>query len=144
MEPMKIAGAVLVVLALVVGIVPLFTDCQSQGKAITLPNGKTIPMKCHWTGQAELATAGPVLFLGVSVAINRRKETLRFLSITGIVLGLAVILLPTTLIGVCANPDMLCNMVMRPSLIFAGALIVAASLVALLAARGDEVELVDS
>ena len=38
---MKIIGAVLIVLSLVVAIAPLFTDCQSQGRAIVLENGKT-------------------------------------------------------------------------------------------------------
>ena len=36
-------------LALVIGIVPFLTDCQSQGRALTLQTGRTIPMKCHWT-----------------------------------------------------------------------------------------------
>ena len=138
---MKTAGAVVVILALIIGVLPQFTDCQSQGKAITLPNGRTIPMKCHWTGQAALATAGPILGLGIMVAVNRRRQTLRALSILGILLGLAVISLPTTLIGVCGNPDMICNMVMRPSLIFAGVLIVAASLGVLVATRGDGAEI---
>jgi hypothetical protein len=52
--------------------------------------------------------------------------------------GALVILLPTTLIGVCANPDMLCSMVMRPALILAGILIIAASAAGLLGSRGAE------
>lgn len=140
---MKIAGAVIIILALIIGILPQFTDCQSQGRAITLPNDKTVPMKCHWTGQAALATAGPILCLGILVAVNRRRQTLRALSILGIVLGLAVISLPATLIGVCGNPDMICNMVMKPSLIFAGVLVMAASLGVLVAVRGDGTEVAD-
>jgi hypothetical protein len=128
---MKIIASILVILALVVGLVPQFTDCASQGKALTLQNGKTVPMKCHWTGQAEIAIAGPLFILGGLMAFNRRRETLRNLSILGIVLGVFVVLLPTALIGVCANPEMLCNSVMKPTLIFGGTVASLASLVGL-------------
>jgi hypothetical protein len=137
---MKAVGAMLIVLALVIGLVPLFTDCQSQGKAITLANGSTIPMKCHWTGRAELALAGPLLLVGGLIAGSRRRQTLRSLSVVGLVLGIAAILVPTVLIGVCGNPDMMCNMLMRPTLVFAGTLVSAASLAALVALRGPEPE----
>jgi len=137
---MKTLGAFLILLALIVGAVPLFTDCQSQGKALTLANGRTIPMKCHWTATAEIAMAVPLLVVGGLMTFNRRQETLRALSIVGIVLGVFVILLPTNLIGVCMNPDMLCNSVMKPTLILAGALITAASLVVLIILRKEEPE----
>ena len=39
------------------------------------------------------------------------------LSILGLAFGAFLILLPTALIGVCANPDMICNSVMKPTLI---------------------------
>lgn len=135
---MKAIGGLLIILALVVGIVPLFTTCESQGKAIALPNGTSIPMKCHWTGRAELVAAVPLLALGAIMVPTRRRETLRALSILGMLTGALVILLPTTLIGVCANPDMLCSMVMRPALILAGILIIAASAAGLLGSRGAE------
>jgi hypothetical protein len=141
MVPMKFIAGVLIVLALAVGVVPLFTDCESQGKAIELANGKLIPMKCHWTGRAELALAAPTLFLGGVLAFGRRRETERALAVLGLVLGAAVIAVPSLLIGVCANPDMLCNMVMRPALIFAGILIVAASAAALVRLRGEGPEI---
>ena len=137
---MKVIGSILILLALAVAIVPRFTDCQSQGKAIVLSDGKTIPMKCHWTGVAELATAGPLVVLGGIMTVSRHKQTLRALAILGIVLGIFVILLPAQLIGVCASAEMLCNMVMRPSLMFAGVLVVATSVVVLLAARGPETQ----
>jgi hypothetical protein len=137
---MKAAGAIIFVLALVIGLVPLFTDCQSQGKAITLANGSTIPMKCHWTGRAELALAVPLLFVGGLMAGSRRRQTLRSISLLGLVLGISAILIPSVLIGVCSNPDMLCNMLMRPTLIFAGTLVSATNLAVLVALRGPEVE----
>ena len=127
-------------MALVVGAVPLFTDCQSQGKTMTLANGRTVPMKCHWTGRAEIAMAAPLLVVGGLMAYNRRRETLRALSILGIVSGVFIILLPTNLIGVCMGAEMLCNMAMRPTLVLTGALITSASLVALMILRREEAE----
>ena len=128
---MKIAAAAIVILALVIGIVPQFTDCQSQGRALTLQNGKTVPMKCHWTAIAEIGMAVPLLGLGAVTAVSKRKESRRIIAGFGALLGLFVILLPTALIGVCASADMLCNSVMKPTLIFSGILIIAISLVTL-------------
>ena len=51
----KILAGLIIVLALVIGIVPQFTDCQSHGRAIALANGTTVPMKCHWTARRHWA-----------------------------------------------------------------------------------------
>ena len=132
---MKVLGSIIIILALVIAIVPLFTDCESQGKAITLANGKTIPMKCHWTGRAALAMAFPLATVGLLMVVSRRKETQRALSIVAVVSGIMVILLPTYLIGVCAGADMLCHMIEGPVLILAGVLALAAGLVGLFLTR---------
>ena len=125
---MKIAAALIVVLALVIGLVPQFTDCQSQGRALTLQNGKTVPMKCHWTAIAEIGMAVPLLGVGTVTALSKRKESRRILAGFGALLGVFVILLPTALIGVCASADMLCNSVMKPTLILGGILVIGLSL----------------
>jgi hypothetical protein len=135
---MKVIGAIIVVLALVVGILPQFTDCLAQGKAIELPNGATMPMKCHWTRQAEVAIAIPLGLVGILTVTNKRRQTLRALSILAVALGLGAILLPAYLIGVCASEEMICSMVMRPSLLFAGVLVMGAGLVGLIYLRGEE------
>jgi len=135
MTIIKVAAVLIVVMALVIAIVPQFTDCQSQGRAIELANGKTVAMKCHWTATAELALAIPIAAVGILLGFSRRKESMRNLSILGIVLGAVAILVPTTLIGVCASPDMLCNSVMRPLLILMGVLLVVISVISLIASR---------
>ncbi len=134
---MKAIGAVIVILALVIGVVPQFTDCLSQGSSIELPNGTSIPMKCHWTRQAEVAVALPLGLAGIVMLAGRRRSTLRALSIVTISLGLAAVLLPATLIGVCASEEMICNMVMKPTLLFAGILTMAVGLVGLVYLRDD-------
>lgn len=135
---MKAIGALIVILALVIGIVPQFTDCLAQGKAILMPSGASMPMKCHWTRQAEVAVAIPLLVVGALTIASRRKQTLRALAVVGLALGAAAILIPAYLIGVCASDEMICAMLMKPTLLFAGALTVAANVVALVYLRGPE------
>jgi hypothetical protein len=128
---MKGLATIMVVLAIVIGVLPQLTDCQSQGLAITLANGRTIPMKCHWTAIAEFAMAVPLVGVGGVMAFRKRKESARVAAGMGMLLGAFVILLPTVLIGVCADMTALCNSIMRPALILAGGLVIAVSLVSL-------------
>jgi hypothetical protein len=136
---MKATAVVIVLLAVVVGVVPQFTDCQFQGRAIELPNGKSLPMKCHWTARAAIGLAIPLLLCGAGMLFSHRKETWRQLARMAIVLGLMVVLLPTVLIGVCAKPDMVCHAVMRPVLTLTGSLVAAVGGVGfLLASRAKD------
>lgn len=127
----KILAGILIVLALVTIIVPQFTNCDSNGRALTLENGKQVPMKCLWSARAELALGIPFLVAGLLMAIARHKESIRSLSILGIVFGILIILIPTNIIGVCSNPDMECLSVMKPLLLVVGILTILVSLVAL-------------
>ena len=134
---MKAIGAILVALALIIGIVPQFTDCLAQGSAIELPNGNRLPMRCHWTRQAEVAVAFPLGIVGILVLLSHRRQTLRALLLVGIALGVAAFLLPAYLIGVCASDDMICSMLMKPTLLFAGVLTVATCLTGVVYLRGE-------
>lgn len=118
----------LAILALLISLVPQVTDCESQGRALTLADGRQIAMKCHWTARAELGVGFAVFALGALLFFSRSRETRMTLSILGMVLGAFVILLPTALVGVCMSPEMLCNSLMKPALILTGSLVVAISL----------------
>ena len=135
---MRVHGFVIVLLALVIGIVPAFTDCNSQGRSLTLQNGKTVPMKCHWTGRAEIAVAVPLAAVGALLAVNRRKQTRRALAAAAALLGLMAIALPVLLIGVCTAAEMICRMLMYPVLILAGILTIAVGVLSLYQSRGPE------
>jgi hypothetical protein len=120
---MKYLGLFILALALVIGIVPLLTECSTVMK---LANGMTTPMKCHWTAIAELAMSIPLAALGGLLFFGKRKETRQSLSIMGAILGVFVVLFPTTLIGVCAGNMMACRNLMLPTLVLSGILVVAA------------------
>ena len=91
---MKVIASILIVLALVVGIVPQFTDCAAQGRPpLELANGKTVPMKCAWTAQAEIATGSLLGLTGILLFISKRKETQRALGFLGDALGIFIVLL---------------------------------------------------
>jgi hypothetical protein len=139
---LKVAAVLIVILAILIGVIPLFTDCESQGRSITLSDGRQIPMKCHWTGRGELVLAVPLLAVGGLTGFGRRKETQMALGILGVILGVLVILLPTVLIGVCTGADMLCNSIMKPALILMGSLVVVISLAStiLSVTRGEKTE----
>ena len=128
---MKVLGILIMVLAVLIAVVPQFFNCEHDGKSITLANGRQIPMKCFWTAMAAIGVALPLFGVGALQIFSRQRETRRFLSTLGAILGVSVILLPTVLIGVCAHPDASCNLVMRPALIFMGVLVTGLSLAGL-------------
>lgn len=64
---MKVIGALLMGLAVLIAVVPAFHNCQHDGKALALASGMTVPMRCFWTAMAAIATAVPLF--GVSPAL---------------------------------------------------------------------------
>ncbi len=122
---MKIIGIVIMALAVAIAVIPLFYNCQHDGKALALANGVKVPMKCFWTAMAAIGTAIPLFLIGLFQTVSRQKETRRALGALGGVLGIMAIALPTVLIGVCMHPDASCNLVMRPALIFMGVVVLA-------------------
>ncbi len=92
----KFFGLLVVALGIAIAVVPQFNNCYHDGKSIALANGGTTPMKCVWTARAELATGLPLLAVGAMMTASRRKESLRNLSVMGVVLGVFVMLRPTS------------------------------------------------
>jgi hypothetical protein len=117
---MKIIAIVLMLAGLVTIFVPSFYTCQAHGRAIQLPAGGTIPMKCLWTARAEIGIGVLLLAVGFFLFISHKLESRRFLSISALILGVFIILFPTALIGVCMNPDMPCVVLMKSILLLIG------------------------
>jgi hypothetical protein len=137
----KFLGGVLILLALALAVAPVFTDCQSQGKMLKTADGKTVSMKCHWTGVAEIVAAVPLTVAGIFAFRNRRKETTRFAGVIGVGSGVMAVLLPVVLIGTCANSSMICNLLMRPILLAAGSLTLVTSLALFMLARDPQAQI---
>ncbi len=116
----KVLGIGLMLIAIALVAVPMFTDCQARGEASQLTSGEMIPMKCHWSGLAEIGVAIPMYVIGAVMTTSRRRHTLSLLSLLAVVLGGMAIAFPTKLIGVCPSPMMLCSSVMRPALVLLG------------------------
>ncbi len=133
---MKAIGITLIILALALAIVPQFFTCQHYGKAIALPDGRTIAMKCLYAARAEIPLAAVLGTLGILFTISRERETRRFLSILGIIGGVFSVLLyvgkgaAAPLIGVCMKPDMPCVVIGQPSVFLIGGIITTLSIVA--------------
>lgn len=140
MKSMRVLGLAIVIIALVAGIVPALNNCSAGGKMLTTTAGKQVPMKCYWTAQASIAAAFPLGVLGIALALSRRKETRRALALVGATLGVTIALLPTYIIGTCASYEMVCNLVMRPTMIGLGILTVAVTGVVFYLSRGSEIE----
>lgn len=77
------------------------------GKMLTLETGKEVPMRCFYTGQAAIAIA--VVMLTVAMVALLTKSGHRKLMIVSLVAAVMLFLLFSTLIGVCASPDMRCH-----------------------------------
>ncbi len=134
----KFLGVVMILMALVLAVAPIFTDCESHGKMLTTADGRSVSMKCHWTGIAEIAAAVPLGLAGIYALRSKRKETMRFAGLVGATSGLVAILLPTALIGTCMNASMICNLLMRPILLSAGIIAIVASIALIVIAREPE------
>ena len=133
-----VLGVGMILFALVLAIAPAFTDCESAGKLLATADGRSVSMKCHWAGAAEVAAAIPLGIAGVYALRSRRKETLRFAAVVGVGASVAAILLPTVIIGTCASPMMVCNTLMKPIVLASGILAGAASVGLFFVAKDQE------
>jgi hypothetical protein len=147
----KILAVLIVILGLVIIIVPQFTNCESgiehpatlnmktsdqaavqyasmDGMDATAGESASVPyrmMKCFWSARAEIMTGVPLVALGILLLFAHRKETFRVIGILTALLGVLTILIPTTVVGTCANSAMRCNTEMKPTLLISGGIAVA-------------------
>ena len=78
------------------------------GKMLELVSGKTVPMKCHWAGQAAIAVAVIILAAAV-MALLAKKEYKGLMVVTAVCGILLFIIFATGFIGVCASETMRCQ-----------------------------------
>jgi hypothetical protein len=143
---LKVLAVLIIVLGLVIIIVPQFTNCEYGKDHPATLNMQTsadqvvqyasmggtegsaaasVPyrmMKCFWSARAEIIAGVPLIALGVLLFLARRKETIRVIGVLTTIIGVLTLLIPTTLVGTCANSAMVCNTEMKPTLLIAGGL----------------------
>ena len=106
------------------------------GKMLELANGNTVPMKCHWAGQAALAVCA--IILAVAVIALLTKQGYKGLMAANAVAGVVLFLIFTSLIGVCANEEMRCQVTKLWGM-GSAAVVVVTSLVNLLSGKEGQV-----
>lgn len=94
-------------LAAVVMVAALKIWAPVCGKMLELVNGKQVPMKCHWAGQAAIAVC--IIILAVSIVALLTKKNYKGLMAVNAVAGVVLFLVFTKLIGVCASEEMRCQ-----------------------------------
>lgn len=105
-------------------------------KLLDLANGNQTPMKCHWAGQAAAAVA-VILLIAAVTALLAKKEYKGLMVVTAAA-GVMLFLVFTSLIGICANETMRCN-VTKVWGLGAAAVTVIASAINLLGGREGQI-----
>ncbi|SHN87639.1 DUF4418 family protein [Desulfitobacterium chlororespirans] len=100
----KVIGGLGAVLGLLIALTPfqLAPVCQ---RLLELTSGKMAHMRCHYTGQGEVFLGIIVVLVSLIYLFNTSIPAQKALGGVLMILGCAVIILPTNLgIGVCMNP----------------------------------------
>ncbi len=111
----NLKGLIVAVLGLLVILVPLliFPPCSHM---LELEGGGETPMKCFWSGRAEIGIGFLILCAGLLLIFGKSAETQRFVSIFAILTSLVGIAIPAFLIGGCAMKTMTCRTTTFPAL----------------------------
>lgn len=119
-----LSGIVVAVLGLLTALVPvyIFPPCT---KVIETAAGGTMPMKCFWSGQAEIGIGLLILCGGILMIIFQSPLTRIGVSCMTALAGVLAFLVPALLIGGCAMPTMACRMTTFPALYVLSTLTVA-------------------
>ena len=118
----------ILLLSLVNVLVPqfLFPVCES-------------PMHCHYSFMAEIGLSAVALSASVAAFFSKGLEASRMLSIPVFVCGVFVIVFPSSLIGVCASPEMACHYGALPVWNLSGGLMALLSLVVFIISKEEAV-----
>jgi hypothetical protein len=121
MKNRLLSGAAVAILGLLVTLTPvcIFPACT---KVIELAGGGTAPMKCFWSGQAEIGAGLLILCGGLLLILCKPAHVRLGISIMTALAGGLGILIPTLLIGGCEMETMTCRMTTIPALVLFNAL----------------------
>ncbi|MDR0877983.1 MAG: DUF4418 family protein [Treponema sp.] len=122
MKQRLIFGIFFALIGLLIAIGPytLFPVCESMG---------TMIMKCFWTRRAELGIGLLIAILGILTILFKSPQIRLGLGIGVFLNGALALLIPTALIGVCADPHEPCRLLTLPSLSVLSGILIALALV---------------
>lgn len=124
-------------LLLIFGPHNLFHICADRDVHMQLANGMKAPMRCTWTTLAEQGVGGLVALTGLVLLGWRPTGATRPMSALLAGMGLLVILLPATVMGMCPTPTMPCNVSAKPAFYLLGGLVALTALAGLVFGRGE-------
>ncbi len=116
MKNRLLSGITVALLGLLIALVPvcIFPTCS---KAIETLAGGTVPMRCFWSGQAEIGIGLLILCGGVLLSVFKSPLTRMGVSWMLALTGVLGLLIPTLLIGGCEMATMPCRMTTFPAII---------------------------
>ena len=101
-----------------------------MGGSTDTTQAMTAPMPCHYSARSAVLIAIPLGILGLLLLLSRRKETTRALAVLGIALGAVTMAVPS-FVGTCGMATMICNEVLKPTMLLAGGIVVVLSVILL-------------
>lgn len=112
-------GGIVLFLGLVLLFVPfhLFPVCA---ESIVLPSGKSIPMRCFYTGRVEVGLGIALMLLGLALVLFTHRAIRFGLCLAGVCFAVFILAVPSQLVGVCLNPTMACQIGTFPALMVLG------------------------
>ena len=121
-----LSGIAIAVFGLLIVLVPvcIFPTCA---KLVETASGGTTPMKCFWSGRAEIGIGLLILCGGVLLTVFKSPLTRIGVSVMTALTGFLGLLVPALLIGGCGMATMACRIATFPALYVLTALTMAAS-----------------
>ena len=95
------------------------TTTGGMGGSTGTSQAMTAPMPCYYSGKSAVLMAIPLGILGLLLLVSQRKETTRALAVLGIALGAVTMAVPS-FVGTCGMATMICNEVLKPTMLLAG------------------------
>ena len=124
-----LSGIAVGLLGLLISLVParIFPPCT---KLVETVAGGAVPMKCFWSGQAEIGIGLLVLCGGVLLMLFKQPLVRMGIGMMTALTGVLGILIPTVFIGGCEMETMPCRIATFPALVLLNSLVVLVSLAA--------------
>lgn len=122
MGRVKFLAVLLLVLGVLIAVTPryIFPVCEYKGLRMMTQGGGYTPMRCFYTGRAELGLGLLTVLLSIFLLLSTQRETQIYLSLSLALVFSLSLLIPFWLIGICQGPTMPCRVGTWPALLLEG------------------------